>query len=236
MKKTIHPAGERGHFDFGWLNTHHSFSFGGYMDPEKVHFGALRVLNDDIVLPSKGFGKHPHENMEIISIPLSGKLMHSDSSGHSQEIGVNEVQVMSAGTGIFHSEYNPSDTEKTNFLQIWIFPDKGGHSPRYDQDKFDPQGMKNRFQQLVHPKEKGDGLWINQQAFISRGYFEKGTFTYQLHIEGNGVYFLSLEGEANVGGALLKEKDAVGIEKAGEVEITVSEKACLLAIEVPMDF
>src|SRR6056297_746851 len=194
MKHLIHKAKERGFADHGWLKTAHSFSFANYYNPEKVHFGKLRVLNDDIVAPSKGFGMHPHEDMEIITIPLSGALKHSDNMGNEGVITTGEVQVMSAGSGVLHSEFNASDSKPVSLFQILVFTDEKGHEPRYDQKKFNPENRKNKWQLLISPDGQNDSLWIHQNAFISVIDFEKeGTSEYKLKSEGNGVYFILVE-------------------------------------------
>src|ERR1700740_702841 len=173
MKKTFPPANERGHNDIGWLKSNFSFSFGPYYNPGKVHFGALRVLNDDIIAGGTGFGKHPHDNMEIISIPISGALAHKDSTGRDKVVNTNDVQLMSAGGGKADSEFNASATEPANFLQIWVFPKEEDIEPRYDQKTFDPLERKNKFQVVVSP-EDADAVWINQDAYFSLGNLDKG--------------------------------------------------------------
>jgi len=180
MKTIIHKSDSRGFFDYGWLKTHHTFSFSNYYDPDRVSFGVLRVLNDDVVAAGKGFGTHPHNDMEIISIPLSGALAHKDNTGTEKAIVPNEVQVMSAGTGILHSEYNHSKDKETNFLQLWIFPDKKKHKPRYDQKSFNPEERKNKLQFIVTPGKKNGNLWLNQDAYLSLTDLEKEKSTSQL--------------------------------------------------------
>ena len=212
MSKTIfYPADQRGHADHGWLNAHHSFSFANYYDPSKVHFGALRVLNDDIVAPGMGFGKHPHDNMEIITIILDGVLEHKDSMGHTQTIVPNEVQVMSAGTGIIHSEYNHDKAKAVNLIQSWIFPAKRGVTPRYDQTTFAPESRVNQLQTLVSPIDKNDeGLKIHQDAWIYRTTLETGKkVSLQPHTAGHGFYVFILSGQVTVSGQALGSKDAL---------------------------
>jgi redox-sensitive bicupin YhaK (pirin superfamily) len=236
MKQLIHKADDRGFADHGWLKATHSFSFANYYNPEKVHFGKLRVLNDDVVAPSKGFGMHPHENMEIITIPLSGALKHSDNMGNEGVITTGEVQVMSAGSGVLHSEFNASETEPVNLFQIWVFPDKKGHEPRYDQKKFNAEGRQNNWQLLVSPDGRNESLWIHQNAFILVIDSEKeGTTEYKLKSEGNGVYFMLVEGSAEIEGTALQKRDAAGFWGISQpLKINFSEKAKLLAIEIPM--
>jgi len=237
MKQLIHKASERGFADHGWLKAAHSFSFANYYNPEKVHFGKLRVLNDDIVAPSKGFGKHPHEDMEIITIPLHGALKHSDNIGNEGVITTGEVQVMSAGSGVLHSEFNASDSEPVNLFQIWIFTDKKSHEPRYDQKKFNPEGRKNKWQLLVSPDGQNDSLWIHQNAFISVIDIEnEDSVDYELKSEGNGVYFMLIEGSAKIEDKTLEKRDATGVwEILKPMKISFSEKSKLLAIEIPMN-
>ena len=237
MKHLIHKANERGIADHGWLKTAHSFSFANYYNPEKVHFGKLRVLNDDIVAPSKGFGMHPHEDMEIITIPLSGALKHSDNMGNEGVITTGEVQVMSAGSGVLHSEFNASDSEQVSLFQIWVFTDKKGHEPRYDQKKFNPKERKNKWQLLISPDGQNDSLWIHQNAFISVIDIENEiSVDYELKAEENGVYFMLIEGQATIDDAPLEKRDAVGFwEIIKPMKISFSKKSKLLAIEVPMN-
>lgn len=182
MKKVLHRTDTRGYFDHGWLKTNHSFSFGQYHDPERMHFGVLRVLNDDWVKPRYGFGTHPHENMEIVSIVLEGELAHKDSEGNEEVIRPGEIQVMSAGTGVRHSEYNYSKTESVSFLQIWVVPDKNGYKPRYDQKMFDPADRKNRIQTVISPNKENGGLWLNQNAWFSLANLDAGeSVSYRLN-------------------------------------------------------
>lgn len=233
MKQIIHKAASRGHFDYGWLNTHHTFSFARYYDAERVSFGALRVLNDDIIAPDKGFGLHPHDNMEIISIPINGSLKHRDSMGHEQLIRQNEVQVMSAGTGIFHSEYNGSKHESANFLQIWILPQQQDVEPVYHQKYFDPVDAQNRLQDLVY--NDTNSLSINQQVRISRGFFDQGKgVDYSLMSPSMGVYIFLIEGTVQVNGIMLTRRDGLGISDVDLVPIKVVHPSQLLFIEVPM--
>ncbi len=239
MAKTIfHAADQRGHADHGWLNAHHSFSFASYHNPEKVHFGALRVLNDDIVSPGEGFGKHPHDNMEIVTIVLDGELAHKDSMGHTQTIVPNEVQVMSAGTGVTHSEYNHSHENEVNLLQTWIFPAKRNVKPSYDQKTFAPEDRLNTLQTLVSPVEKNDdGLKINQDAWIYRTTLEAGkTVNLTPHSANHGLYIFVIDGQVAAAGQQLNKKDALGISETESVEITAAATSDVLVFEVPMEF
>lgn len=236
MTTTIHTADSRGHANHGWLDTYHTFSFAGYRDDARIHFGALRVLNDDIVKGGFGFGKHPHDNMEIISIVLQGALEHKDSMGHTQAIHPNEVQVMSAGTGILHSEYNHNHNEDVNLLQIWIFPNQHGVTPRYDQKVFDPAQRINQLQLLVSPADSNDGaLHIHQNAWIHRTDLQAGrTVDYTLHNAQNGLYAFIIDGSAVVGGQLLNKRDGIGISDAGNVILQATTDSDILLLEVPM--
>ena len=237
MKTLIHKANTRGHADHGWLNTHHSFSFASYFNPERVHFGMLRVLNDDIVKGGKGFGNHPHENMEIISIPLKGELEHKDSMGTSGVIRKNDVQLMSAGKGVFHSEYNKNADEPVNFLQLWIFPKYKDIAPRYDQKTFDPAGRENNFQEIVSPLEsEGTGVKINQNAYLYLSNLTEGSeLTYQIKREGNGVYVFVIQGDLKIAGEILGKRDGIGIYEADSFEIVANTKSEVLLIEIPMN-
>lgn len=237
MAKTIyHAANTRGHANHGWLDTFHTFSFAGYNDPSRIHFGALRVINDDTVKGGFGFGKHPHDNMEIITVVLDGALEHADSMGHTEAIQANEVQVMSAGTGIFHSEYNHNKDKDVSLFQIWIFPEKKNVTPQYDQVKFDPTERINNLQLLVSPMDKNESrLKINQQAWIYRTQLEKGkTLEHTMHSNKNGMYVLAIDGSANVNGQILNKRDGAGISDTDTISITANETADLLLLEVPM--
>jgi redox-sensitive bicupin YhaK (pirin superfamily) len=235
MKTLIYPASDRGHVDFGWLDSHHSFSFGNWHHPEKVHFGALRVLNDDIVKGGKGFDAHPHENMEIISIPLKGALAHKDSIGAEGIIYSGDVQIMSAGSGIRHSEYNASHYDPVNFLQIWVFPKQLNIKPRHDQKTFDPAGRKGKWQVVVSPDPADGGVWINQDARLALTKLDAGaSISFSPAIAGNGVYLFVLEGKVTVDGKTLERRDGMGISETDSVTITADAHAEILAIEVPM--
>lgn len=237
MKTVLHKADSRGHANHGWLDTHHTFSFASYYDPERIHFGALRVLNDDIVASGGGFPQHPHDNMEIISIPLRGDLEHADSMGNKQVIKENDVQVMSAGTGIVHSEYNRNEDRDTNFLQIWVFPNKQNVEPRYGQITFDPEERKNKLQQVLSPNPEDEGTWIHQDAWFHIGNLDKGfTTDYTFKKNGNGVYAFVLEGEVKIGGQSLSKRDGLGISDTDSISIEAASDAELLLMEVPMQW
>ncbi len=236
MEKVIHKASQRGSADHGWLKATHSFSFANYFDSEKVHFGKLRVLNDDEIAPGKGFDLHPHQNMEIITIPLSGSLRHGDNMGNEEIISAGDVQVMSAGSGIWHSEFNASDVLPLKLFQIWIFTDKKGHKPRYEQKNFSPEERINNWQLLVSPKTKDESLWINQDAFISLiDTKDLRTIEYRLNKQGNGVYFMLINGEVEIDEENIRDRDAIGVWGFYEsLEIHFLENSKLLAIEIPM--
>jgi redox-sensitive bicupin YhaK (pirin superfamily) len=235
METIFYPAAERGHANFGWLDSHHSFSFGQFHDPKKMHFGALRVLNDDIVKGGAGFGTHPHDNMEIVSIPLSGALAHKDSTGTSEVINTGDVQIMSAGAGISHSEFNASKTDPVNFLQVWLFPKQRDITPRHDQKTFDRSGRINQWQIVVSPDEKDNAVWINQDAKFSLATLEAGTaLDYKNAFAGSGVYFFVLEGKATIADRELNKRDAIGVSETGDVIVKATGKTSVLAIEVPM--
>lgn len=235
MKKIIHKAESRGHADHGWLNAHHSFSFANYYNPERVRFGLLRVLNDDIVQPGEGFGTHPHDNMEIVTIPLKGELAHKDSTGNKEVIHPNEVQIMSAGSGLTHSEFNNSKTDEVNLLQIWVFPKEKNIKPRYDQKVFEQADRLNKIQTLVSPKDD-NALWINQDAYFSRTDLEKGKeVDYELNTKKNGVYIFVIEGKIEIDGDILLKRDAIGIQETDKINIKAEVKSELLIIEVPLN-
>lgn len=235
MKTILHKADSRGHAEHGWLKSWHTFSFAGYHDPQRMHFGALRVLNDDIFAGGMGFGMHPHDNMEIITIPLSGQLEHKDSMGSSGIISKGEVQVMSAGSGLQHSEKNKNSDEAVKLLQIWVFPNKKNVEPRYDQKAFDLAAAKNKLMTIVSPMGETDGLNIYQDAWFSLGKFDKDFSTnYTLHKNGNGVYAFVIEGEFNINGEKLNRRDGLGITGTDKLEIKADSEAELLLIEVPM--
>lgn len=235
MKSVLHKAATRGHANHGWLDTHHTFSFASYFNPERVHFGALRVLNDDIVAGGRGFGTHPHDNMEIISIPLRGALEHKDSMNNKAVIKTGDVQVMSAGTGVYHSEYNRNADEEVNFLQIWMFPNRKGVEPRYDQITLDP-AEKNTLQQVLSPHKDDAGVWAHQQAWFHMGQLEAGFATeYTVKQPGNGVYIFVIEGEVTVGDQTLGKRDGYGLWDTDAFTLTANQEAQVLLMEVPME-
>ncbi|MBN2730128.1 MAG: pirin family protein [Bacteroidales bacterium] len=235
MKSILHKANSRGYADHGWLKTHHSFSFASWYNPERMHFGKLRVLNDDEIAGGAGFGTHPHENMEIITIPLEGALEHKDSMGNSGVISVGEIQVMSAGTGIEHSEYNHFKDEAGKFLQIWIFPKEEDLEPRYQQKKILANEMQNRFLQIVGPKNESDELWIHQESWLNITEIEQGkTLNYTLKNHKNGVYIFLIEGHIIVNEEMLDKRDAIGIWETDLIQIESLQKSKILLIEVPM--
>lgn len=237
MKTELHPSTERGHANYGWLNTFHSFSFAGYFNPVREQFGALRVLNDDTIAPGTGFGEHPHDNMEIISIVLDGALAHRDSMGHEEVITKGEVQVMSAGAGIRHSEYNHSDEHPASFLQIWIFPRKKGLEPRYAQRLFDPVLRSNCWQTLVTPDNKllENTLWIHQDAWLSIAKLEANKpLDYTLNMKENVVFLFIIEGSIEIENNSLGKRDAIAISEAEMITLKAAEDSEILCIEVPM--
>lgn len=236
MKKIVHRADSRGYFDYGWLKTNHTFSFSSYYNPERMSFGMLRVLNDDIIAPAQGFGTHPHNDMEIVSIPLIGGLAHKDNTGSEGVIFPNDVQVMSAGTGIFHSEYNYSKDEELNFLQLWIFPDKTGHKPRYAQKSFSPDKRKNKLLKIVSPDKSNGNLWLNQETYLSMADLEKNnSLEYKFNTKGNGVYIFLIEGKISVGEETLAKRDGIGIWEIDEISLSANENSQILIIEIPIN-
>ncbi len=236
MNTVLHKASTRGHANHGWLDSHHSFSFANYHNPERMNFGVLRVLNDDSVTAGNGFGKHPHDNMEIISIPLEGDLEHQDNMGNQTVIKQGDVQVMSAGTGVFHSEYNRNKDKDVKFLQIWLFPNQRNVTPRYDQISIRDIEKNNSFYQILSPNKDDAGVWIHQDAWFHMGNFEKGiTSDYQLKKSGNGVYIFVLEGDVIVEGQALARRDGFGIWDTDQIDIKADSNAKLLLMEVPMN-
>ena len=231
----IHKAEQRGHAQHGWLDTFHSFSFANYHDPEKVHFGVLRVLNDDTIEGGMGFGMHPHDNMEIITIPIFGGVHHKDSMGNSGIINTGDVQVMSAGTGIYHSEENANAELDLKLFQIWIFPNKKNVTPRYDQKTFEVKDRINKFQQIVSPMGETDGLNIHQDAWFSLANFNKDfETTYQIKKPGNGVYVFVIEGSATINNQKLNSRDAIGISAIQSISIKADTDAQILIMDIPM--
>lgn len=232
----LHRANERGHANHGWLNSYHSFSFASYYDPQKTNFGVLRVLNDDTVAPGEGFGTHPHSNMEIISIPLEGDLEHKDSMGNVSVIKHGDIQVMSAGTGIYHSEYNKNTDRDVKFLQIWVFPREKNVKPRYDQITLNVNDRKNKLQQILSPNPDDAGVWIHQDAWFHMGRFDKGITTdYAIKRKGNGVYVFVIEGEVEVNNQALNKRDALGLWDTDKISLrSLTSNAEVLLMDVPM--
>jgi Pirin-related protein len=231
----IHKAETRGDANHGWLHSRHTFSFADYYDPERVHFGMLRVLNDDIVEAGMGFGTHPHDNMEIISIPLEGDLEHKDSMGNVSVIKHGDVQVMSAGTGITHSEYNKNKDKRVKFLQIWVFPDRKNVKPRYDQITLNIKDRHNKFQQILSPNPDDAGVWIYQNAWFHLAQFENGfSADYNIKAKGNGVYAFILSGDITINNQELKSRDGFGIWDVDKISVKANSDAEFLLIEVPM--
>lgn len=235
MQTTLHKADTRGHAEHGWLSTAHSFSFADYYDPQRMGFGALRVLNDDIISAGNGFGTHPHSNMEIITIPLEGELAHADSMGTKEVLRSGEVQVMSAGSGVKHSEFNNSHTMPVKLLQIWIEPNQKNVTPRYDQKKFTVEDRHNALQQIVSPEHMGGGLWIHQNAWVYMGSLDAGvSVPHTLHAKENGVYIFVIRGSVQVGEQILEARDGFGVWDTESVDITTKTNAEVLILEVPM--
>ncbi len=236
MANTIlHTANTRGHANHGWLDSHHTFSFANYYNPDRMHFGVIRVLNDDRVEAGMGFGTHPHDNMEIISIPLEGDLEHQDSMGNVAVIKKGDIQVLSAGTGITHSEYNKNRDSQVKFLQIWLFPNKKDVKPRYDQMSMKLADRHNKLQQVLSPNADDDGVWIHQDAWFNMGTFDKGVSAeYKLHKKENGVYAFVLRGDVTIGGQTLHTRDGFGIWDTDAITINADTDAEFLLMEVPM--
>lgn len=235
MKTVLHKANTRGHANHGWLDSHHTFSFANYRNPERMHFGVLRVLNDDVVAPGRGFNTHPHDNMEIISIPLEGDLEHKDSMGNVAVIREGDVQVMSAGTGIYHSEYNKNQDKDVKFLQIWVFPNERNVTPRYDQITLQNGKLKNRLFQILSPHTEDEGVWIHQHAWFHLGNLDKGTdLTYDLKDASNGVYAFVIKGDVTIAGQPLNQRDGFGVWDTASIDIAAGSDAQVLLMEVPM--
>jgi redox-sensitive bicupin YhaK (pirin superfamily) len=235
MNAILHKANQRGHANHDWLDAWHSFSFAEFHDPKRTHFGLLRVLNDDTIAPGMGFGTHPHDNMEIVTIPLEGALEHQDSTGGSGVIRRNEVQVMSAGSGLKHSEFNHSKTEAVKLFQIWVFPKLRNITPRYDQRLFDPAARTNSWQVVAGGKERPEALQINQDAYFSLGNLQKGkTLDYSLIHPGNGVYFMLVSGQVACAEQILDRRDALAISDAPSFSIKALEDSELLVVEIPL--
>lgn len=235
MNTVLHKANTRGHANHGWLNSHHSFSFASYYNPERMNFGVLRVLNDDIIDPGTGFGTHPHDNMEIISIPLEGDLEHKDSMGNVAVIREGDVQVMSAGTGIYHSEYNRNKDKQCKFFQIWLFPNKKNVTPRYDQVSIRDIEKENEFYQVLSPNSDDQGVWIHQNSWFHLGKFtQKKNLSYELKDKNNGVYTFVIEGNATIQGQALSKRDGFGVWNTDKIDIETEPGTRLLLMEVPM--
>ena len=237
MKTLIHRAENRGKADHGWLKARHSFSFANWYDPNKIHFGALRVLNDDQVAPGMGFGKHPHENMEIITLVQEGALEHADSMGNGSVMIPGDVQVMSAGSGVYHSEMNHSKDEFVKLFQIWVFSDKTNVTPRYDQKHFEVSGRQNKWQEIIKPntQTEGDAIFIHQQAWFSMADIaENKALTYTSKSTNNGIYLFVIEGNIEVANEKLKDRDAIGITEFQSVEIKANSNARILVMDIPM--
>lgn len=237
MAQTIlHKADTRGLADHGWLKSFHTFSFGDYYNPERIQFGALRVLNDDTVSGGRGFGDHPHDNMEIISIPMEGELVHKDSMDNTTVIKPGEIQVMSAGTGIYHTEYNNHKDQPVKFLQIWVYPNKRNVQPRYQQITLNPQTSHNQLQQLLSPNPDDEGVWIYQDAWFYKGMLDKDKkVEYSVKRTGNGIYIFILKGDVAVNEQLLNSRDGYGIWDVEQISIKALSKAEFLVMEVPMN-
>ena len=237
MKTVYHAAASRGHQDHGWLKANHSFSFANWHNPERVHFGALRVLNDDYIAAGTGFGTHPHENMEIVTIPLVGDLTHQDSMGHSAVICEGDIQVISAGTGIYHSEHNKRQDLQVELLQLWLFPNQQNVTPRYDQISIRDLKKKNAFYQILSPNKEDEGSWIHQDAWMQLGDFSEATkTTYPLGAASNGVYVFVIEGSAEIGEQTLNKRDALGIWDTPSITFNIAKNSRILLIDVPLKF
>lgn len=235
MKAVSHKSDSRGHADHGWLKTQHTFSFANYYDPSRIHFGALRVLNDDWIAPSQGFGRHPHDNMEIITIPFSGEVLHQDSMGNKGTIVPGEIQVMSAGTGVFHSEHNNSSQEPLTLFQIWVMPNKKNVTPRYDQITISDLAKKNELYQILSPNADDQGVWIHQDAWFHLGDLDKGIqVEYRLKRKESGIYVIVVEGKIEIEGFELNKRDGIGLSELEAAKITALEDTKVLVMEVPM--
>tara|TARA_R110002049_G_scaffold266159_5_gene442292 strand:- start:37 stop:750 length:714 start_codon:yes stop_codon:yes gene_type:complete len=237
MKTILHKADTRGHANHGWLNSFHSFSFANYHNPERMNFGVLRVLNDDTVSEGRGFGAHPHQNMEIISIPLEGDLQHQDDMGNATAIKEGDIQVMSAGTGVTHSEYNKNRNKAVQFLQIWVIPNTENVVPRYDQISTIELYKENQLYQILSPNKDDDGVWIYQDAWFHLGEFTTQTTTnYTLNKKENGIYAFVLEGAIEIEGQKLNKRDGFGIWETDNITLNASKDSKILLMEVPMEF
>jgi len=235
MKTVLHKANTRGHANHGWLDAHHTFSFADYYHTDRMNFGVLRVLNDDRIAAGKGFGTHPHSDMEIITIPLSGVLQHKDNMGNSTVIRAGEIQVMSAGTGVLHSEFNPNMDKEVNLLQIWVFPNKKGVEPRYDQISIQDIEIHKGLKLILSPNAEDAGVWIHQNAWFHLGEFDRQTEeTYTFKDAGNGLYVFVIEGEVFIKDYELKKRDGLGISETNHVDLKFGANSKVLLMEVPM--
>ena len=233
----LHKAETRGNANHGWLNAYHSFSFASWYNPDRIQFGALRVLNDDTIAGGMGFGTHPHDNMEIITIPLEGDLAHKDSMGNTEIIKNGDIQVMSAGTGVQHSEFNPNEDQQTKLLQIWLFPNKRNVTPRYQQITLDVAHRHNKLSQILSPNADDEGVWIHQDAWFNMGNFDAGiSAEYKIKKEGNGVYAFVLKGNVTINGQELNTRDAVGISGTDTLNIQANTDAEFLLMDIPMNY
>ena len=236
MKKIFHASSTRGEANHGWLHAKHSFSFANYFDPKRIQFGALRVLNDDIIAPGMGFGSHPHDNMEIVTIPLEGALEHKDSMDNVGVIEADEIQVMSAGTGIFHSEYNKNKDKEVKVLQLWVLPKERNVTPRYDQKSIKELKKTNTLYPIVTPDPNGPAMWIHQDAWFHMGDFNESTkIEYKINKDGNGVYVFLIEGSAEIAGEAIKKRDALGIWETDNFSLKMASNSRILLIEVPVN-
>lgn len=235
MNYILHKANERGHANHGWLDAYHSFSFASWFNPEKVHFGVLRVLNDDTIASGMGFGMHPHDNMEIITIPLEGALAHKDSMGNSATIETGDIQVMSAGTGVKHSEFNPNHDKQTKLFQIWLFPNKQNVTPRYQQITLNNKNNNNQLIQILSPNPEDEGVWIHQDAWFYLGRFDTAKqIVYNIKKESNGVYIMVIEGIISINGEILNHRDAIGIWDTNSITFDITEGTKVLIMDIPM--
>jgi len=236
FNSVLHKANTRGSADHGWLKVNHTFSFANYRNPERMNFGALRVLNDDTIAGGKGFPTHPHDNMEIITIPLQGSIKHKDSMGNESVITTGDIQVMSAGTGVQHSEYNAQDIEDLKLMQIWLFTNKREATPRYQQIPIRTLAQKDEFYQVLSPNKNDQGVWIHQNAWFHLGEFESAkNLTYKTKSKDNGVYAFVIEGNAEIQGQKLEKRDGFGLWNLDELDINVKKGAKILLMEIPME-
>lgn len=235
MRTIYHQADSRGHANHGWLDSYHTFSFADYYNPARIHFGVLRVINDDTIAPDMGFGTHPHDNMEIITIPLEGDVQHKDSMGNGTIIHTGEVQVMSAGTGITHSEFNPNKDKRTKLLQIWVIPNKKNVTPRYDQLSWKDHNKHNELEQVLSPNPDDEGVWIHQNAWFHIGSFDSGKdFSYTLKDKNNGLYIFVIEGNMEVANHNLNKRDGLGVWEIPEIHFSSLSASTVLLMEVPL--